>query len=723
MPQVLAAAVNWLYGVFTAWGISSGIAYAAAYGIVYTAYYAAIGYGLSAVSSLFRPKPSIPNAEDGRVGRRQPTAPRQAGYGRARIAGAYMCYEERNGNSFDVLAFHDGEIDAVERHFLNDDEVNVIGGVVQALPDGAYGGGMVRFRTNRGQNPNSYFSETVGNLSAPAVGGIGGITPALDIWTDKHRGDGVAQIELICQSVAQQDIARIYPNGLPTPSVVARLQRVFDPRDPSQSFADKSTWRWRDNPALCLMHFLTDGAAGMGMNFERRILPTLASWIEAANVCDELVPLKAGGTEKRYRCGGWFYLDSDPIEVVDMLITCMDGWISQRGDGALVCRAGKFYAPTVTFTEEHIIEFSTQRYVADEDAVNELVVGYTTPVNYADVEAPAWIDEEDKAARGKDRVQNVALVWCPSRSQARRLAKRQVLRSNAPARGWIRVNMFGHGAMTERFIRIQNAAIPSLADIAVEVTKIEFDVASMTMTIAYVEMSAAVDAWNPATEEGDGESIPDAPGGVPPPQPTGVTGNGLYVVTGADQIGLAFRVEFDEPARTDLGFAIGWGVRGTYFGEEVTFTREQATVLPGGKLQFIVSHPSIVAGQFFIVRVATTAPGGTYSTWREAEFPLSGALNPPPPLAVSAVGGVGQVVVGWKNPPAPHASTLIYRAAEGDTFADAVLAATVSGSAGATQSHTVTGLAPGNYQFWLITRSTTPQDSQVQSGPLDATVT
>lgn len=714
MPQaiawVAASIANFVFGLFNAAGIVfSATATALIYNVVYAGVYAFVSYGLSLAGSLLRPKPKIPRAEDGRVGVRQPTASRQSGYGRARIAGVYMLYEERAGHSFDVLAFHDGEVDAVERYFLLDDEVSVVDNVVQPTIDGAYGGGRVRFYTNRGLTPNAPFSEIVGNLP--------------DIYTAQHRGDGVAQIGLVCQSVAQQDLSRIYPNGLPTPSVVARLQKVFDPRDETQTFANRASWKWSDNPILCLLHFLTDNNSGLAFDYDRRIAPALSYWIEAADVCDELVALKAGGTEKRYRCGGWYLHDTDPIEIVDMLLTTCDGWMAQRGDGALLVRAGKFYAPTVTFTTGEIIEFSTQRYVPDEDAINELVVGYTSPVNYTDVEAPAWIDEEDKAARGKDRVHNVECGWVQSRSQARRLAKRQVIRSNAPARGWIRVNLFGRAALGERYIRIQNAAIPSLADITAEVQKIEFDITSMTMTIQYVQIGPEIDAWNPANEEGEPETIVETPGGVLPPTPTGFTGNGLYVVSGADQIGVAFRVEIDAPARNDLNFAFGWGVRGSYFGEEVTFTRDQAKELPGGKLQFIIARSSIVPGRFFIVRAATIAPGGTYSNWVEAEFPLTGALNPPPPLAITATGGAGQIVCGWRNPTGPHASTLIYRAAPGQSFDDATLVATVAGTAGATQTHTLTGLAAGVHQVWFRTRSTTPQDSQVESGPLDATVT
>lgn len=716
MPQAIAYIGNLVYSFIYEWLGSTVLAYVAEQ-VVVAAIYAGLSYGLSAAASMARGKPGMPSAQDGKIGIRQATASRASGYGRARWAGVYVCYEERAGHSFDILAFHDGEIDAVERHFLHDDEVNVIDGYVQATSEGAYAGNRVTLRTNRGLNPNVAFSETVGNLT--------------DIWTMQHRGDGVACMELICRSVAQQDIARIYPNGLPTPSVVSRLQKVFDPRDVTQSYANKASWRWRDNPVLCLMHFLCDSNSGMGYDFTRRIQPALSYWIAAANVCDESVQLKAGGTEKRYRCGGMFLHDSDPIVTVDMLLTTFDGWLCTRGDGALVIRAGKFYTPTVTITSDHIIEFSTTRNVPDEDAINELIVGYTSPFNYMDVECEPWIDEEDKAARGKDRVQSVEVVWCQSRSQARRLAKRQVMRANSKAQGWVRTNMFGRYTLGERFIRIQNPTLPSLADITVEVTGIEFDLMSLSQTITYVRCGPEIDEWNAAAEEGSPETNPVVAGGILPPMPTGVVGNACYVTNGSDQVSLGFRVAFDATARDDLSYVIGFGVRGTGDFKNFTLQRSNALESDDGKLVFFIDDPSIRLNVFYITHVATVAPGGTYSTFVEIEtftFEESAdyIMPPPPPVAILVEGGVGEITCNFKSPDmAFHYSTICYIADEGETIFETTLGFEEVQARNTADTVVISGKAPGVYLLWFLTRrdGASGRLSQFNAGPFEATVT
>ena len=703
----ISSAIGTIFGIKSAATILAVIKVTTA--VVSVASQVLLAYGLQLAGSLLRPKPKIPKAADGRTGIRQPAAPRASGYGRARMAGVYQLYEERAGSSYDVLAFHDGRVDAVERYFLHDDEVTVVNGIVQPTADGAYGGTRVRFRTTLGLATETAFAETVS-----AVG---------DIWTAQHRGDGVASIELVSGGVAQADFARIYPNGLPQPSVVARLQRVFDPRQGGQSYDDPATWAWSDNPILCLMHYLTDANAGMGEDYARRIAPALADWIAAANVCDEPIPLAAGGTEKRYRCGGWFLHDTDPVEVIDMLLTTCDGWLAPRGDGALTVRAGKFIEPTVVFTADHIVEFSTQRFVADEDALTELIVGYTTPTNYTDVEAPAWIDAAERDARGKDRVASVEATWVQSRPQARRLAKRTVLRANAKTRGSIRTTLFGLTALGHRYVRIQNPTLPSLADITAEVQRLEIDLASMTVLVEYVQLGAEIDAWNPATEEGAPEAAVTVPGAVKPPTPTGVIGNCINVVSGTDVFGIGFRIRLDRPARTDLTVSVQWGVRGTSFSEEATFALDQMDDVGGGKIETVFSRSSMIAGQFYVARVATVGPGGAYSEFVTVDMPAREPLPPPPPIQITATGGSGQAVLGWRTPPrATHAKTRVYRARAGETFSQAT-SVDVLGAQNTVQSLTQTLLAPGGYQYWFRTIDTSEVLSQQSSGPFDVTVT
>lgn len=70
-----------------------------------------------------------------------------------------------------------------------------------------------------------------------------------------------------------------YPRGNPQISVVARGAPVFDPRDTTQSFADKTTWKWSRNAVLILFWYMThyDGA---------RIPPDLIDWASVATEAD-----------------------------------------------------------------------------------------------------------------------------------------------------------------------------------------------------------------------------------------------------------------------------------------------------------------------------------------------------------------------------------------------------------------------------------------------------
>lgn len=686
--------------------------------VVSTATSLLLSYGLSIAGSLLRPKPKIPKAADGKVGLRQATAGRISGYGRARIAGVYMCYEERGGASYDVLAFHDGRIDGFERYFLHDDEVTVASGVVQATTEGAYGGGAVRLRTTLGLPRETAFAET--------VAGIG------DIWTANHRGDGVASLELVCRGVGQGDFSRIYPNGLPQPSAVARLQRVFDPRDPAQSYANPATWRWSDNPILALLHFLTDSNAGMGFDYARRIAPAIDSWKTAADVCDEPVPLAAGGAEKRYRCGGWFFHDTDPVEVIDMLLTTCDGWLAPRGDGSLLVRAGKFTEPTVVFETQHIVEFSTQRFVADEDAVNELIVGYTTPTNYSDVEAPAWIDQADKDARGKDRISSVEATWVQSGTQARRLAKRTVLRANAPCRGWIRTNLFGLTALGERYIRIRNPTITSLADITAEIVRIEFDLANMTVLIEYVQIGPEIDVWTPSQDEGPGEATVSVPGAQAPDGIIGASVAGFfeYVDPLSGALGVRIRYRFTPPARDDLGFLIQ-----TNIVSNSLFVRERSrnddffarASIVDNVVQLDTRY--LTVNQPYAARIATVAPGGTRGPFSADSLVTTNGLisHPPPPRLITvSPGAAGVVNVAWTNCPIGEVNgTQVFRAAGAAAeFASAVqIGADITGTFNQAQTVQHTGLVAGIYRYWLRHKSTSGLTTLDAAGPFSVTVT
>lgn len=76
----------------------------------------------------------------------------------------------------------------------------------------------------------------------------------------------------------------IYQGGLPNVGAIVKGVKVYDPRESTHSQTDSSTWEWSDNPALCLLDYLTNTEYGCGVSYDRI---DIDSFETLANVCDE----------------------------------------------------------------------------------------------------------------------------------------------------------------------------------------------------------------------------------------------------------------------------------------------------------------------------------------------------------------------------------------------------------------------------------------------------
>lgn len=451
--------------------------------------WAGIAGVLSLAAGLFVGSPSLPKPNDGRQAKRQPIPPRISGFGLCRVGGYYMLYEESDGVAFLVLALHDGEIEAFDQYYLNDDAVTLTGAVVDEGADGRYGQGVIKIYTRLGASTETAYSQIVSLIGS--------------IWTSDHRGDGIASMGVVCGKVAAEDFGKIYPNQLPQPSVVAKLQKCWDPRDVAQAHDDPDTWTWTMNPVLHLLHYITQ-ANGMDQDVVTRILPEVESWKAAASVCDEDVDLRDGGTEKRYEASGIYQHDNDPADVIAALLSTFDGWIGETGTGALKVVAGKFYAPTVSIEAKHITGFSVQRYMPDESAVNEITFTYTSVSHrFSEVQGQSWRDEADIAARGVTRARASSLTWVQSHSQCRRLCKREMHRLTADAQGSITTDLSGFIALGERYVNLTIPDLPSLGTFVAQISNAQIDIENRSLSFDWVKIDGSIDDWDEDTEEGD----------------------------------------------------------------------------------------------------------------------------------------------------------------------------------------------------------------------------
>lgn len=551
--------------------------------------------------------PSIPTPDSGHQVIRQAIPSRITGYGTSvRLGGAYVLFEEDSGTSYDVVAFHHGEVSAISGYYLHDDVVEINGsGIVQALGDGRYAGSVITIKTRLGLPTETAYSEVT--------------TPLSTIWTSAHRGDGIASLALICAPTASvEDFHNVYPRGKPEPSVVADLRAILDIRTGDVLVTN--------NPVLQLIDFLTNTDYGMGLPYATLITPVLADLIVEADLCDDAIELDAGGDEKRYESHGTFPLDSDPVNIINTILDTCDGWISENGDGSLALKVGVYRAPSITITEDHIRGFSLQKGVADEELVNEITFDYTSPLaDYKTVPGQPWRDEASISELGKVRSQRLALPWVYSHSQGRRLSKRRTAQLNPTMQGTLTTTLYGLTILGERWIRIHAPLV--LADftyLVVEVRGVTIDLATAQVTIKFVTVNPnTIDAWDPATEEGSAPEIPSKLVFPPPPVPQnidarpaneGVEGEG----GGHHGSDSTFFIMYDDLGRSDLQFECAWRINGT--ADAFTIDPRVTPVFqPGFGRWSAAGGFGISAFGTYEVKVRTFAPAGAGSSYSSTD--------------------------------------------------------------------------------------------------------
>ncbi|MBB3972788.1 hypothetical protein [Hansschlegelia beijingensis] len=502
---------------------------------------------------LLAPKPPVPKAQAGYYPLRQTRPPRITGYGEARLAGSYMFYETLGDNSYDVLALHHGKIKEFTRFYLHDDVVtlNPDGTIATSSLDHDYHPetSQVVLLTRRGEATETAFGMVVDAAAAEAAS-----SGKAQMWTAAHRGDGIASLALYCKTRSAKSFPANYPRGVHIPSVAARLSYIYDPRAEGQVHGEPETYEWSDNCALAIADYLTNEDHGVGLTWEECFHDGAEIAVEA-DICDELVPRKAGGTRRRYRLGGAFQHDNTPADVLATMLATCDGWLAERGDGSLRLLVGKYRAPTVTFRTEHAKAYSVTYGVGDEDAINELTPTYTSPDHeFAEVEGESWRDEEDISERGRTRSERLDLKWVQDHGQARMLCKREMLRSSSRLRGTLVTTLYGLVGLGERWIKLEIDNHPDLADLVVEVVtspRIDFMSGSVTFEWRSVNPNA-VDAWDPNTEEGDPPPVPVRSASKTPAMPTGVE----VVIEGSDNAGIYADVVFDYDAKDSMTFLV-----------------------------------------------------------------------------------------------------------------------------------------------------------------------
>jgi hypothetical protein len=672
-------------------------------GIVTTA----IGIGLSL---LFTPKP--PKPDNGQFAIQQSTPPRAFGYGRARTAGYIMFLEEYAESLYHVAALVGHRITGVVATYLNDDQVTIgEDGFVEEGEDGRYGDETIRIDTRLGLDTETAYADVVAEVPE---------------WTTNHRGDGIASGMMIARDVGPINFAKRYPYQRPQASWVIDLAPVFDPREGGQDWDDPDTWEWSDNPALAILHFECFSPFGPRRDYQTAILPVLDRWIDEADICDEAMPLKAGGTEKRYRLGGISTTEHDPRTVRSALLQCCDGWMVERGDGTLILVVGKYRTPTVTITDDDIAGWYWQDGLANEDRAELIAATYTSPDNgYVTVDTDPVALDNGEFAVDQQRKSMLELPWVQSTGQASRLLRREVSRYGETVRGQLFLRLSAINALYERWVKIESS-IPRLQNQVIENRRPTLSLLDGRCTMEFVRSGSQVDTYDAASMESTAPTVPTRPATVGPPIPANVAVVAEQTRGTDDKATIRLVVSWDAPViNGDEKDTFRWVVRWRKNGSGASGWTEQSyqrLTISAGRIT--ARTGSVPTSQDLDVQVASAMSRGTLSQWSATETITTtiDGLAPGAPTNFTATGG-STVALECKAPNSYiFKAVQFFRGSTSDDFEDAVpIGQKVKGNPKQTLDYE-DNPAAGTYRYWVVAIS---EDgvSSTPTGPETATAT
>jgi hypothetical protein len=317
-------------------------------------------------------------------------------------------------------------------------------------------------------------------------------------WTAAHsRMVGLAYLQADYKMSGDgSPFAQSIPSRI---TVRVRGAKLYDPRrdstvggSGSMRATDQTTWAWVSddvgrNPALQLLWYLLGWriqnpvtgtwklAVGLGLPVARI---DLASFMAAANLCDESVALAAGGTEPRYRSDGVLSEGDDPSLVFENLLSAMNGVLRDAG-GKLVLDIlhNDLGSPVVDLTADDVIGAFTWLQTPPIDQSFNTVRGQY--VDASDTGLYQMVDYPDvtlTSADGIDRAKTFNFALVQSASQAQRLAKTYLQRAQYPgtftadflASAWrcqvgsvVRLTFPALGFSTKLFRVVQHGISPS----------------------------------------------------------------------------------------------------------------------------------------------------------------------------------------------------------------------------------------------------------------------
>ncbi|WP_043614223.1 hypothetical protein [Ensifer sp. ZNC0028] len=640
----------------------------------YALAYAGLAFGAQALQGLFVQKPSVPKPEDGSYNLKQPVPPLTYALGRVKKGSDYAALEESGGVAYHVLIVAAHRIAGYVQHYLHDDAVTLTGDIVTSPANYFYkGGAYVRLNTRLGLDAETAYPFMV--------------TTFPTIWSNNHRGDGLATVLMTCATASSKDYLKVFPNQMPQHSAVIDGALLFDPRAPGHNPDDDNTWEFTQNLPLMRLWHLCHPVGGK-LNYADMYLP---DWISAANVGDQDVINRSGGTEKRYHGGFWFRANNDPVQVGRLMDEAAELVVYERPDGLIGVHAGQYVEPDIRLTADDIIRCTHDVNQRRASTVLAVRGRFTDPASrYNTVDAAIYGDPY--AGEDTERTVTVDNQALQSHNHVARLQKLKYTRRNAP-----RVTIVAHYEAAKnvpyrRFVRVHLP--PRLTEVVIEITATpKLSLRNLTIEFSGIVVPSNLYAFNAATEEGaPGASVtPLPPQGVPLPTNFGVSIATEVVSGGATA---AYGLAIWDFVSDALVYELEWQPTSEIEPPRSVTSQAEETQVRSGYLSDGVQYR-------FRLRAWSN---GASSEWTDYEIRTATADPVAPGIVTNAdlTGGVGQAQFDWTAPNSPKyfASRLYLNTT--NSMTGATLVATEYGAPAADDTRIVTGLSAGTYYGFIV---------------------
>ena len=387
----------------------------------------------SAVGAMFAKKPGgLANSNRERLyATINPDTPRKQVFGRTAMA-TDVRYHECTGTDqeyyWQVIALASHAVEAIEELWMDDKLAWSSGGGVTADFSG-------------------YLT-----VWAVAEGSAANITSISSTWgpASNRRLTGIAHLDLRFKTTGnskktQSPFASSIPSRV---TVVGKGRKVYDPRLDSTAggsgahrAANQATWQYANgatvlgnNCALVLLNYLIGwkiaGRLAVGKGYPVARL-NMVSFITAANVCDELVTLAAGGSERRYRWDGVISEGDAGDGVISELLASMNAELTDDGGQlSLRCRVSDLASPVIAdlSADDVVGGFEWQPKLPlneHRNIVRGKYVDASSNSLYQTVDYPAVALASPD---GIDRIETLDFAGVQSSGQTQRLAKQWLQR-------------------------------------------------------------------------------------------------------------------------------------------------------------------------------------------------------------------------------------------------------------------------------------------------------